>query len=68
MSPVPIRNLVKASVRAEVAEVRDGTVEIKSIAPEAGSRTKMAVWSNDPNVDPVGACVGYERTESECSR
>ena len=43
---------------AGVAEVRDGTVEIKSIAREAGSRTKMAVWSNDPNVDPVGACVG----------
>ena len=41
-----------------MAEVRDGTVEIKSIAREAGSRTKMAVWSNDPNVDPVGACVG----------
>ena len=38
--------------------MRDGTVEIKSIAREAGSRTKMAVWSNDPNVDPVGACVG----------
>ena len=38
--------------------MKDGTVEIKSIAREAGSRTKMAVWSNDPNVDPVGACVG----------
>ena len=43
---------------SEVAEVRDGTVEIKAIAREAGSRTKMAVSSNDPNVDPVGACVG----------
>ena len=42
----------------EVAEVYDGTVEIKSIAREAGSRTKIAVASNDPNVDPVGACVG----------
>ena len=50
--------LVKRLFEAEVAEVRDGTVEIKSIAREAGSRTKMAVWSYDPNVDPVGACVG----------
>ena len=41
-----------------MAEVKDGTVEIKSIAREAGSRTKIAVWSNDPDVDPVGACVG----------
>ena len=38
--------------------MRDGTVEIKSIAREAGSRTKIAVWGNDPDVDPVGACVG----------
>ena len=37
---------------------KDGTVEIKCIAREAGSRTKIAVWSNDPDVDPVGACVG----------
>ena len=51
-------DLVKRLFESEVAEVRDGTVEIKSIAREAGSRTKMAVWSNDPNVDPVGACVG----------
>ena len=50
--------LVKRLFEAEVAEVKDGTVEIKSIAREAGSRTKMAVWSNDENVDPVGACVG----------
>ena len=50
--------LVKRLFEAEVAEVKDGTVEIKSIAREAGSRTKIAVWSNDPNVDPVGACVG----------
>ena len=50
--------LVKRLFEAEVAEVRDGIVEIKSIAREAGSRTKMAVWSNDPDVDPVGACVG----------
>ena len=51
-------DLVRRLFEAEVAEVKDGTVEIKSIAREAGSRTKMAVWSNDPNVDPVGACVG----------
>ena len=50
--------LVKRLFEAEVAEVKDGIVEIKSIAREAGSRTKIAVWSNDPNVDPVGACVG----------
>lgn len=50
--------LVKRLFEAEVSEVRDGIVEIKCIAREAGSRTKMAVWSNDPNVDPVGACVG----------
>ena len=49
---------VKRLFEAEVAEVSDGTVEIKSIAREPGSRTKMAVYSNDPNVDPVGACVG----------
>ncbi|MDO4649710.1 MAG: transcription termination factor NusA [Eubacteriales bacterium] len=50
--------LVKRLFESEVAEVRDGTVEIKCIAREAGSRTKIAVWSNDPDVDPVGACVG----------
>ena len=50
--------LVKRLFEAEVTEVKDGTVEIKSIAREAGSRTKMAVWSNNPDVDPVGACVG----------
>ena len=50
--------LVKRLFEQEVAEVHDGTVEIKSIAREAGSRTKIAVWSNDPDVDPVGACVG----------
>lgn len=50
--------LVKRLFEAEVTEVRDGVVEIKSIAREAGSRTKIAVWSNDPDVDPVGACVG----------
>jgi len=51
-------DLVKRLFEEEVTEVRDGTVEIKAIAREAGSRTKIAVWSNDPNVDPVGACVG----------
>lgn len=51
-------NLVKRLFEAEVAEVRDGTVEIKAISREAGSRTKIAVWANDPNVDAVGACVG----------
>ena len=51
-------DLVKRLFESEVAVVRDGTVEIKAIAREAGSRTKIAVKSNDPNVDPVGACVG----------
>lgn len=51
-------DLVKRLFEAEVAEVRDGTVEIKAIAREAGSRTKIAVCSHDENVDPVGACVG----------
>ena len=50
--------LVKRLFELEVPEIFDGTVEIKSIAREAGSRTKMAVWSADPNVDPIGACVG----------
>ena len=52
------RDLVKRLFEAEVSEVKDGIVEIKSIAREAGSRTKIAVYSNDPDVDPVGACVG----------
>ena len=50
--------LVKRLFASDGAEVKDGTVELKSIAREAGSRTKLAVWSNDPDVDPVGACVG----------
>ena len=50
--------LVKRLFEAEVTEVKDGIVEIKSIAREDGSRTKIAVWSNDPDVDAVGACVG----------
>lgn len=51
-------DLVKRLFENEVTEVHDGIVEIKAIYREAGSRTKMAVWSNDPQVDPVGACVG----------
>ncbi len=50
--------LVKRLFEMQVSEVHDGTVEIKSIAREPGSRTKIAVWSNNPDVDPVGACVG----------
>ena len=50
--------LVKRLFELEVPEIYDGTVEVKSIAREAGSRTKLAVWSADPNVDPIGACVG----------
>ena len=50
--------LVKRLFESEVTEVKEGIVEIKAISREAGSRTKIAVWSNDQNVDPVGACVG----------
>ena len=50
--------LVKRLFELEVPEIYDGTVEIRSIAREAGSRTKIAVWSADENVDPIGACVG----------
>ncbi len=50
--------LVRKLFENEVAEVKDGTVQIRGIAREAGSRTKIAVWSQDPDVDPVGACVG----------
>ena len=49
---------VKRLFEEEVTEIQDGTVEIKAIAREAGSRTKIAVYSSNPNVDPVGACVG----------
>jgi len=52
--------LVKGLFDLEVPEIYDGTIEIRSIAREPGSRTKIAVWSNDPNVDPVGACVGMK--------
>ena len=50
--------LVKRLFELEVPEIYDGTVEIKAIAREAGARTKMAVWSKDPNVNPVSACIG----------
>ena len=55
-------DLVKCLFSEEVAEIRDGTVTIESIAREPGSRTKIAVWSSNPNVDPVGACVGVNGT------
>lgn len=51
-------DLVKCLFEQEVSEIRDGIVEIRGIAREAGNRTKMAVWSNDSDVDAVGACVG----------
>jgi transcription termination/antitermination protein NusA len=51
-------NFVRRLFEAEVNEISDRTVEIRGIAREAGFRTKVAVWSNDPKVDPVGACVG----------
>ena len=51
-------DLVRKLFEEDVAAVRDGTVEFKAISREPGSRTKMSVWSNDPDVDPVGACVG----------
>ena len=51
-------DLVKRLFEREVTEIADGVVEIKSISREAGSRSKIAVWSNDENVDAVGSCVG----------
>ena len=54
--------LVRRLFELEVPEIADGTVEIKGIAREAGSRTKIAVYSHDENVDPVGACVGNRGT------
>ena len=54
--------LVKRLFEMEVPEIFDGTVEIRSIAREAGSRTKMAVWSNEAEVDPIGSCVGPKGT------
>ncbi len=49
----------------EVPEIYDGTVEIKAVSREAGARTKMAVWSKDENVDPIGACIGPRRARLE---
>ncbi|MDR0219914.1 MAG: transcription termination factor NusA [Lachnospiraceae bacterium] len=54
--------LVKRLFEAEVTEIKDGTVEIMGIAREPGSRTKMSVWSHNPHVDAVGACVGMNGT------
>lgn len=51
-------NFVRKLFELEVNELHDGTVEIKGLAREAGHRTKIAVWSDDPKIDPVGACVG----------
>lgn len=56
------KDLVKRLFEMEVPEIFDGTVEIKSISREPGSRTKMAVWSKDENVDPIGACIGQKYT------
>ena len=56
------KDLVKRLFEVEVPEIYDGIVEVKSISREAGSRTKIAVWSNDPNVDAVGACIGAKRS------
>ena len=51
-------NFIRCLFKLEVPEIGDGTVEIRNVAREAGSRTKIAVWSRDPEVDPVGACIG----------
>jgi len=51
-------SLIKRLFEAEVPEIFDGTVEIKAVSREAGQRSKIAVWSDNPDVDPVGACVG----------
>lgn len=56
------KDLVKRIFEVEVPEIYDGTVEIKSISREAGARTKIAVWSKDPNVDAVGSCIGAKRS------
>lgn len=56
------KDLVKRLFEIEVPEIYDGTVEVKSVSREAGSRTKIAVWSKDPNVDAVGACIGTKRS------
>lgn len=56
------KDFVKRLFENEVPEIYDGTVEIKAISREAGSRTKVAVWSKNPNVDPVGACIGTKKS------
>ena len=56
------KDLVKRLFELEVPEIYDGTVEVKSISREAGSRTKIAVWSKDPNVDAVSSCIGAKRS------
>lgn len=56
------RDLIKRLFEAEVPEIFDGIVQIKSISREAGQRSKMAVFSNDPNVDALGACIGAQRS------
>lgn len=56
------RDLVKRLFELEVPEIYDGTVVVKSISREAGSRSKVAVYSNDPNVDAIGACIGPKRS------
>lgn len=56
------RDLVKRLFELEVPEIYDGTIEVKAISREAGSRSKIAVYSKDENVDPVGACIGARRS------
>ncbi|MBQ7756707.1 MAG: transcription termination/antitermination protein NusA [Oscillospiraceae bacterium] len=56
------KDLVKRLFELEVPEIYDGTVEVKSISREAGSRSKIAVYSKDPNVDAIGACIGPKRS------
>lgn len=55
------REFVKRLFELEVPEVYDGTVEIKAVSREAGSRSKLAVWSNSPDIDPIGTCIGPKR-------
>ena len=55
-----LRGLIKRLFEREVPEIGDGTVEIKSVSREAGSRSKIAVYSDNPKVDPVGSCVGQK--------
>ena len=54
--------LVAKLFEEEIPEIADGIVEVKSVSREAGSRTKIAVWSNDKNVDAIGACIGAKGT------